>query len=231
MKQLIFRSASGLLLIALLVTIFAGQKADAKKIKTEKYQAVNVACGETYKISRIAKEKTESDLEITLAKRIKGKNVKWSSSSKNLVVKKKTIRVKKPGNYRLIGRIKNKKLVLPVAAAAKYRSKDYSQASYVIIRSGNSGQWVKVENPEEVRALCERIGQSKYTFDYKGSQKNRIIGWVWSIQIYSADQVLLDGICTGSTYDGQFRYVCKYPDILRSYVEQLYNKYPKPAMP
>lgn len=228
-KKRISRLASAVLLVALLVTAFSVQKADARKIKTEKYQTVYVACGETYKITRIAKEKKGSDSGLTLAEDIKGKKITWSSSSKNLVVKNKTIRVKKPGNYRLIGKTKKKKFVLPVSATNKNRNKDYSQVSYVIIASGNTGGRVKVENIEEVRAICDKINQSKYTFDYKGSQ-SRYIGWTYSVNLYSADNVLIDSVTTGADYDDNFYFVCKYPDILRVYVEQLYNKYPQITM-
>ncbi len=228
-KKMLCCFVSGVLLVALLVMVIAVPKAEARKIRTEKYEMVYVACGETYKISRLAKGKSGADPGMALAKKIKGKKVTWSSSSKNLVIKNKTIRAKKPGNYRLVGKTKKKKFVLPVSAANKNRSRDYSQVSYAIIVSGNTGGRVKVESEAEVRAICQKIDQSKYTFNYEGSGLQPA-GWVYSIQLYSADNVLIDGLNTGATYDDFFCFVCKYPDILQNYVEQLYNKYPKIAM-
>ncbi len=56
-KKKLFYVVSGILVSGLMAVTFGGQRADEKKLKTEKCTGVYVACGETYSISKIAREK------------------------------------------------------------------------------------------------------------------------------------------------------------------------------
>lgn len=208
------------------ITLVDGVPVEAKKkkLKTEKYDMVYFVCGKTYKISKIAKTTKNTESGRTLAKAIKGKKIKWSASSKEVVVKKKSFRIKSPGYYRLTAKTKKHKYVLPVLAVDEKRERDYSQVAYAELVYGNTGESVQISNKNEVGMLCAKIKEAQYTFDYETTVK-RLVGWTFWIKFYSADGKLIDDLTTGYTSDGGISYKCKNPDVLSNYVKLLYSTY------
>lgn len=226
MKKFIL-NAMMILLGVSFCTFLSGEEISAQRLKTKKYRRVYVICDTTYKIDKVVKDVPG------LAESIGKKKIKWYSSNKNLVVKKKKFQVRKAGKYRLIGKTKKYKYVLPIWATDKKRFTlediDVSKVSYAVIpdRTGQ-GNDVMITDYNEVGKLCAMIPSVVYKFNYSMSQKIKHGSGPYII-LYAADNREIATIVPERIRpeDGWWCYVNSSNDLL-NYIIELYSKYYDP---
>lgn len=198
------------------------EAAKKKKVKgkTYNYLETKVACDTKYKISEFY------GVHITAKNKLKknmGKaNVKWSCSSKNVKLTKKSFTVKKTGSYKLIGKSKKKKFVVPIVAYEKELKYDVSQTKSIKLKY--TGNTVTVDNPDEVSWMLTLLNGTKlYFLDQRAN--NLYTGCPIQatmcnaegtslLQFNAAGTGILSGFYGGDCHAG-----------LAPYMETLWNKY------
>ncbi len=225
----------GILLLVLSAGVLGGEVVGQAKKKAKENRETclvgrMVACRETYKFDSIIKGIPDPyGRKWSLKKALEGEKVTWSSNSKKVVVNKKSFRVKKPGDYRLIAKTKKRQYVIKLNAVPKTKKIDTSQFTQVhhveIISNDEGGKIATVTNKKDIDVLLEMLEKSTLVFDYK--QNNHIpkkIGWSVSYRLYAADGTWInEPLIGGVSYENPAQ------SIIDVYMRALFYKYYEPS--
>ncbi len=218
----------GASVVGLVLTAGTCDAAKKKKVKTIKYSQVEIACGVTYNLSKIGKDMHETGVSGTsnLKKDIKNKKVKWTSKSKNVKIKGKTITIKKPGKYQLTGTTKKKRFKVRLLAHKNEWEMDASQITSVKIRRFLTDT-ATVTDSGEVKRMLELLKGANFSFDYENTNHRRV-GWTYEMTLLNADGSIASRFTISATSLREFRgqsYKTKNSGEMMSYILQLFDKY------
>lgn len=213
-----------LLLFVAVGSIFIAETASAaKKLEKKEPRPLYVQQGKSYKLSKILSDIKDPDEDDTLKNCLKGKKIKWSAKKSQIKQTKKTITVKKQGEFKLIGVTKNYKYVITLVSIPEKWPAIPEEITSANIMRNHDGKRVEVKDVKMVEYLYRLFNVADYRFDYQ--QTNwRTVGWTYRIYFYTADGVLKrDFIMIGAdVHEGRYWYKPSSSDIYYK-VSEVYN--------
>lgn len=207
-----------LLLLAVMSFIFIADTASAaKKVERREY-FVYVQQGKTYKLSKILSELKDKEEDKTLQKTLKGKKVDWSAKKTQIKLTKKSVKVKKQGEFKLTGRTKTCKHIITLKSMPeKWSAIPEGIASASIMQYG---RMIEVKDPATVAELCNIFNSADYRF---GDIYTLVPpGWTYSIKLYDSAGKEKRSFTIGYRLSGGY-YSKKWKEV-EKYVGELYNK-------
>ncbi len=190
------------------------------KVKTYKYSETRVACDTRYEITEFYGIHLRQGNK--LKKNLGNAKVKWSCSDANVKVDRTHFSIAKPGTYKLVGKSKKKKFVVPLKAYEKELKYDASQTTQVKI--WHMGNVITVDNKGDVNWMLALLKGARLFFDedgannqYVGCNTNAMLSDATGTTIFKFDVV-------GHTiYSGDYKGECNAG--LGPYIDYLYYKY------
>ncbi len=225
-KRRIIQGKAGKIWIAVFLFVLAAGmcivvsgEASAKKKEPWRLGKRYIAKGAVYQITALDQHgKTD------IKDMIKGKKVKWTASSKNLVIKKNTIRAKKKGLYNLIGKTKKEKFILALYAVDRVWKKDFSAATVMCVQKGGVKDAAFIEDKAVIRKFGEMVNNAKPQFDYATSN-HRLTGWTYRVTCYTASgRVLTNFTIYQGAVESDYRYRSAALFESYHYIEQLFHQ-------
>lgn len=207
-----------LLLLAVISFIFIADTASAaKKIEKREY-SIYVQQGKTYKLSKILSELKDKEEDRTLQKTLKGKKVDWSAKKTQIKLTKKSVKVKKQGEFKLTGRAKTCKHIITLKSMPeKWPSIPEGIASASIMQYGRT---IEIKDPATVTELCNIFNSADYRF---GDIYTLVPpGWTYSIKLYDSAGKEKRSFTIGYQLSGGY-YSKRWKEV-EKYVGELYNK-------
>lgn len=217
------RKWSVLFLLFIAGFLILGQDVSAaQKLEKREPHSLCVQQGKSYKLSKVLSDVKDPYEGVTLKSRLKGEKIKWSAKKSQIKLTKKTVKVKKQGEFKLTGVTKKYKYVITlVSIPEKWPEIPEGITSARIM---NAGRIVEITDMDTVRYLCELFNSADYRFDYK--QTNwRTVGWDYAIYFYTTDGTLVRHIVpVGSYVVEKYWYKMRNPVDIYQYVSELYNR-------
>lgn len=219
------RKLNILFLFVLLITGFLISEqtvSAAKKLEKKKTHSLYVQQGKSYKLSKILSDITAPYEDATLKSCLKGKKVKWSAKKSQIKLTKKTITVKKQGEFKLTGVTKKYKYVITlVSIPEKWPAVPEGITSARIMKEG---KMVEIKDMDTVEYLRKLFNSVDYRFDYKRTNR-RTAGWDYAVYFYTADGTLERHFFTVGPYVvGEYWYKLKNPLDIYQCVSEIYNR-------
>lgn len=158
----------------------------AKKLEKKETHPLYVQQGKTYQLSKILSDITDPDEFDNLKNGLKGKKVKWSAKKSQIKLTKKTIKVKKQGEFKLTGVTKKAKYVITLVSVPEKWPAISEGVTHASIVNGNDGKMVEVKDVNMTQYLYKLLNAADYRFDYDHTN-HRTVGWTYHIRFYSED--------------------------------------------
>ncbi len=184
-----------------------------------------------YKVSDVAKiRKRYGSLSKAEKNSLTNPDIKWTSKSKQIIVKNKRFMVKKPGVYQLTGRYnskkKVKKYVIKIYAFDKEPDLIPEDVSKITIQKLSDR--ITITDPKEISLFRQKFNSAQYCFDIKNSNWS-ITGWNYWIRVYSGSGELVCNFTTISSrsiniFRGAY-YLSAKENTTQEYAAELFDKY------
>lgn len=179
-KSFCIRRLIGVFALMMLIGIASLLTAEPAKAAATTLKPLFVQKDENYSLKKLAAQAVTSSENLGDIKKIK-----WKSGNKNIKIRNGKVKGSKVGAYFTIkGTVKKKTYILPlyVCPAAWEKVPDD------IVRIDISSQTVtkSITDRTQIQELCNRLNQSKYSFNYKRSN-NPLTGCDMSVQLFQAD--------------------------------------------
>ncbi len=204
-----------ILILSLLLTasfILLNQTVSAaKKLEKREPSALYVQQGKTYKLSKILTDIKDPEEGVSLKKCLKGKKVKWTVNKKQIKLTKKTIKVKKQGEFKLMGRTKKYKYVITLKSVpGKWPTIPEGITGVSIMKNGRT---IEVKDINTIKTFCGLFNSADYRF---GNTYTLVPpGWTYLIKLYDRngkeERSFSVGYClSGGYYSKNWKEVEKY---------------------